>query len=1162
MRGRTESRGRGLLPVLFAMLLAFLAGFPRAGIAQIQTTTGITGTVTDSSGGAVIGAVVTVKDQTTGAKFDTKTNNSGVYSFPSLLPGLYTITATFTGFSTAVVTDRQILATQPATVDIVLQVGQAGQSITVSAQGAELLNTASQAVTGTITPELVKALPNIQGNFFDLLILAPGVVSQNANQFGFTGISQTADAFNYVQMTNTKVASGAFVGGNRDTGNNVSVDGSNVQSPRWQATTQLQSSDSVQELRVETANMSAEFGYGVAGVNVITKSGTNRYHGDVYEYLRNTALDATDFFSNLNGQSLPRYQQNMFGASVGGPVLKDKLLFFFNYEGLRVRQAANVQAPMVSDAYRGGDFSANEISTSQNPVAPIPIYNPYQYDPATGLRQPFPGNRIPLGDTTLCAPNPTCGDPATLAFLNKYVLHPNARRQDGSPILLANQSTYTNADQFTARADWLQSSKTMIYGRYTQTPYDAASGSFEPLGGLYNPHASYNGVVHWTQTFNANAVNHFFVGVTRSMWAYGRNLNAPDVSTEIGLKNASTLPGGPDFAGTPYDMDAGGQNISRTIGNSYQLQDDLSMVRGRHNLKVGVSLIDRRAYITSVGNDKGFFNFTGAYTAACPLGNATCEAARVAAGLPQGGNSFADYLLGASSQNSLNVNPAPYAGYQLYSGFYVQDSWRATSKLTVNAGLRYEHWTPWLVPRNTVSTFDSARNPAWVLQNPLDYLSASACYGACGKLNPNVPRAGYKTRKRDFAPRLGLAYRLTPSTVLRASFGIYFDGNELIAGSNAGAAPFSLTFSQPIIQAETPVPTYTVSTMFPNSAVPAGLPQPNTAVSYSAVWPDMQTPTVDQWSANVEQRVGKIWALDVSYTGNHTLHELQTVDLNAPALPQGDLATLQQRRPNPAWGGLTAQLPIGYGRYNAMLASFKNTNPWHGLTFLNNFQWTKNLVSSFWSRGDGNEDFRTPYMWEGDYTIFPPVRFVSGYSYHLPFGRGKAMGSSLNPVLSGLVSGWQVSGMTTFARGGGSPFYDYGPNTTGTGLPNMPNRTCNPNKVTGVRDHLQWINMNCFSPSAFGTYGDSPISAYSEPGINNWDLSIQKNTRVGFPKKDEGEIEFRFQMFNAFNHTQLGSGIPYIDNWGGGDIAIKQIYGQIYTTRPPRQIEVALKYTF
>ncbi len=487
--------------------------------AQVETSSSIGGTVTDSSGAVVAGAAVTVKNQDTGETRKAVTNGTGYYSFASLPPGTYTITVSMAGFKTVVVTDRVIQVAQPASVDVTLAVGTSAQTVNVSAAGAELISTTTSEISGTISPTLVESLPLNGHDMFDLAVLTPGTSPQYLTN---RQISFSQQSLNYVGAAGTFVTSGVFAGGNRDSGTNVSIDGSNVQSPVYQQTTQLQSTASIQEMRIETSNMNAEFGSGVSAVNVITKSGGNQFHGEAYEYLRNNHLDAADFFTNLAGLKLPNYQQNQFGSAVGGPIKKDKLFFFSNYEGLRVRQGSVgfTQTPPVS--IRGGDFSTLPTVNPDGSLGPpATIYNPYQYDPATGLRQPFPNNQIPLGPTNLCAPRPTCVDPVTLAYL-KYVLTPNTTI-NGIPMLAGVTKTMIDSDQGTARLDFNKGTNAHFYGRFTEERRPALAGGLQPLQGTNNASSSRNIVVHWTESISANSVNDFLVSYSRPKWILGRN---------------------------------------------------------------------------------------------------------------------------------------------------------------------------------------------------------------------------------------------------------------------------------------------------------------------------------------------------------------------------------------------------------------------------------------------------------------------------------------------------------------------------------------------------------------------------------------------------------------------------------------------------------------
>ena len=794
----TLTGGAFRLMLIFALLLCPF-GAPDRAKAQVVTVSGINGIVVDSTGAIVPGAAVNVRNQATGGTWNVVTNDRGAYSFPVLPPGTYTITVTHEGFETAVVSNRRIEVAEPAQVDFKLTLGNVSNKVTVSAEGNELLTTATAEISANITPALVTGLPLVRRNFLDLVTVAPGVIPQSVSQ-GLQ-ISNGSAQLNFVPVGNVFVQNNVFVAGARDTATNISVDGSNVQNTLFGEVLQFQSPATVEEMKVETANMSAEFGNGVAAINLITKSGTNAYHGELYEFLRNNKLDATPFFTNLVGRALPNFQQNQFGASLGGPIKRNKLLFFGNYEGMRIRQSVvSIETPPPLDL-RAGDFSNYHPPIAGQPgrFGPVPtIFNPYSFDARTGLRAPFPGNKIPLGATTLCSPRPSCVDPAALAFVQKFVVEPNTV-VDGIPRLVGNAKSTIDGDQFTLRSDWLRSQNSTLYGRYTRAPVDARSTGIQPLEGQITPYSSQNAVVHWTQTISPTMVNDVMLSYTRPYYYRGRNLAVNDVSSAVGLTNTGTVyNGGPAINGVGFDMNLSGNFVREATTDLYEFKEGLSIFRGRHSAKFGVEVNQRRLFYVSNLNDKGSFTFGNNFTRACPAGNTTCEAARSAAGFDQGGMAFADYLLGAVIGSALQLNPAKYRATLHYYGAYAQDSWRATSKLTVNYGLRYEYWSPWLLPRNNTVAFDfNTAQVKYALQNPLDYLDPAKCYGRCAPLNADVPHAGYKRGALNFSPRLGLGYLLTPNTTLRASGGIYYDGNfnvNQISDIQTGAPPFQLRY--------------------------------------------------------------------------------------------------------------------------------------------------------------------------------------------------------------------------------------------------------------------------------------------------------------------------------------------------------------------------------
>ncbi|MFN7925156.1 MAG: carboxypeptidase regulatory-like domain-containing protein [Bryobacteraceae bacterium] len=1129
--------------------LVFLA-YLGAVFAQVETTTSITGTVSDQMGAVFPGATVKLTNQNTGATREASSNAEGVYSFQSLQPGRYTIVVSARGFKTTTINDRVVETAQPAHVDIKLEVGSTSEQVTVSAAGAELINTASAEVTGSVTPELVQNIPLPRGNMFDLLQLTPGVMPQNVG----ANLSFASVSLNFVSAGNTFQASGAFIAGNRDSSSNVSVDGSNVQIPVYGQATQLQARASVQEVRVEAANMSAEFGNGVAAVNVITKSGSNDYHGELFEFFRNNHLDANSYLNNEAGRRLQPYTQNQFGGSIGGPVKRNKLLFFANYEGFRVVQRQQLFATVPDTNLRKGDFSQYQPPGPGGTFLPTPvIYNPYDADPTTGLRRPFPGNKIPIGATGACAPRPTCADPVTTTYLQKFVLEPN--------IVVNGITQYTNSvrttldqNQVTARGDYLMSDRNTVFARFTYNKQGSLAGGLQPLQGTNNPSASTNAVLHWTRVLGSSKVNDLGLSYVRPNWAYTRPLGLPDAPAQIGLPNTSSYTGGTQWSVAGFDLGNATQYIFNAYSNNIQVKDDFGWVRGRHSLKFGLDAVNKRFIYYNPSGDKGSFTMSRFYTQACPPGNTRCDQARAAAGLPTGGLEFADFLLGAYSSTLLIVRQIPYVGHQQYLGFYGQDSWRATNRLTINYGVRYEYWSPWTVPRNTTVSFNyQTGQPAFALQNPNDFLDPSKCFGACAPMTPGVPRQAYRIGTKNFSPRLGITYSLTPSTVLRAGAGIYYDGNINMNQFNdvqSGAAPFSLRY-EVVNDTSQARPARLVSGEYPGGLLGTA-PQPNAnpPASFRYAQPYYPIPAVYQWSFSVQQRLGSSWMAQGAYVGSHTIHQFQFIDSNAAALPQGDVASLplQQRRPYPQWGIIGTWAPLGWARYNSATVSIKSTQ-WHGLTLQSNFTLQKNISSSnVYASDHGNVNFRVPYIWAGPSSLSPYKWFIAALNYQTP---KVARAGMLKPV----INDWLLSG--TFTASQGVPIYAQAQDLTGTGLSGasslaQPNRICNPNDGSGIHTRLKWFNTGCFVNPAFGVWGNSAFGAVTEPGINNWNLSTMKRFPIPFVR--EGHVlEFKADFLNTWNHTQ----------WLSSDRNLTSAtYGRITAVRNPRQVQFALRYMF
>lgn len=1132
----------------------FCALFLLAGPAawgQVQTTTAITGTVKDRTGAVLPGVEVTIRNQETGVTRETVTNESGYYSFQALRPGTYTITASLTGFKTGVIRDREVLVAIPAQVNFVLEIGDLSEQVTVSAAGEELINKTTAELATTIDQNLVESLPIESRNFFDLLALAPNT---SPMYLSMGNMSFGQHALRRVNAAGSFEASGVFAAGERDSGSNVSIDGANTQIALYNHTVTIQSSSTIKELRLQTASANAEFGYGSNAVNVITKSGTNEFHGELFWQHRNDALDANGFFTNLAGRDLPEYKRNKFGGSFGGPLVRDRLHFFANYEGSRLREAVQGNALVPTAELRKGDFSNYRPLRPGGGLGPTPvIYNPYDFDSVTGLRRPFPNNKIP--DHLL--------DPAIQVLL-PFTPLPNTII-DEVPQFSGLMRTESDENQHTVRIDWARDTNNNIYGRYTFAERNARrTDLLPPLEGENTPSSTHSAVVNWSRILKPTMINDLSVSYTRPKWGIGRPIsNIPDISGQMGLKNTSPLGGSPGIrSNVDFRIADSELFVWDPTQNTYQVKDDFSFTRGVHSFKFGAHITERRLYFQNQSSDKGSLFFENTFSRACPLGNSACEAARAAAGLPLGGTPFADFLLGAADQTNLELRAATWHGHQRYYGFYFQDTWPIHSRWTLNLGLRYEKWQPWLLPRNNAATFDFSGDGSLVhaLLNPFDILDPATDYGRKGALRPGMTREGYTTSDLNFAPRVGFSFTLTPDTVIRAAGGIFYAGNintNQLSDIQGGAPPNTRTARQTISRAEQ-LPPILVREQFPlpqlgsvpgafaNPPVSARILLPKNGFSGVGEYP---SPAVYQWSLSVQHRLNPFWSLHLDYVGSHTIHNSQFVELNAAALPQGDLANVpfQQRRRLPGWGNIQSWVPWGWAKYNSATFGVRNRE-WNGLAFMANFTWAKNLTSSQSLIGSdrGNAHYQFFDIWQGRSSFTPTARFISGWSYKLPFGQGKAQ--ALSGLADTLLGGWILSGITEFSTGASATVTTS--DNGGTGVGNqLPDRVPDCKLDDAPRDRFDWFNRSCFVQPEFGRWGRSSQNEINQPGINNWNMTLGKSFRL----KESHQLEFRMEAFNIFNHTQWGSA-----NTNMASTA----FGRIGSTRPARQIQFALFYEF
>ncbi|MPY90246.1 MAG: hypothetical protein GEU99_20270 [Luteitalea sp.] len=1109
---------------------------------QVQTTTAIVGTVQDTTGAVLPGVTVTIVNQATAVNRHQVTNAAGDYSFQALRPGTYTIRAELEGFRPAVITDREALVAIPAEVDIILEVGDMSDEVTVSAAGAELLNTTTAELATTIDEQLVDNMPTESRNYFDVLALAPNTspqyLSTGSLTFGQHSLRRVSAAGSFE-------SSGVLAGGQRDSSSNVSIDGSDSSLAIYSQNVNILSSAMVKELRLQTASMSAEFGGGANAVNVITKSGGNAFQGEGFWEHRNDNLDAKNFFTNLAGEALPEYKRNKWGGSLGGPILPNALFFFANHEGSRLRQAVQSNARVPTAAERNGDFSDTVLPAPEGGTEPAPqLFNPLDFDPATGLRTPFANNRIP---PELIAPQ--------IQEIMEFTPLPNTVI-DGVPQFSGTSRTTIDEDQFSVRLDWHQSADTTMWGRYTYARRDAAQkGLLGPLTGEETPSRTRDVVANWSEVVTSTFINELSVSYARPEWGIGRVLDVPDVAALAGFQNTSSFPGSPSLGNQDFALGTSGANIWRPVQNTYQIKDDLTWTKGKHNFKTGFQVTERRLFFPKQGVDKGDVDFENVFTRACPQGNELCDDARQAAGLPVGGLSFADMLMGFPVNSLLILNEIIPNVHQTYWSGYVQDTWQLHDRLTLNLGLRWETWSPWRNVHHAVSAFDF--NPPgrllFALDNPLDAFDSATDFGRNAPLSGDIPEQGYDTPKANFGPRIGFSFRPMDNTVIRAGGGIFYAGNlntNQLVEISQGASPFTLRDDRTVNQGEQLPPT-DVRDLFPPPA-PTGIPQ---AFEDPPATPrvlgqrEYAPPTIYQWSLSAQHRVHPRWSVNVDYLGSHTIHNNQFVDLNAPELPQGDLADvpLEDRRPLPGWGRIGSWVPWGWSKYHS--ATFGVTNrQWHGLTLRSSLTWSKNLQSSISVIGSdqGNLDFRHFDLWAGRSNFVPTVRSITGWTYELPWGQGRTF--PLRGVMDRILGGWNVSGKAEFSDG--APVTVTTNDNTGSALDNqLADRLPGCDLTDAPEDRFEWFNTSCFAQPAFGTFGTGSTGLINAPGINNLDLRIGKV----FPVSATTRMEFLASFFNALNHTQLGNPVTNLQS---------PDFGRVNGARPARQINFELRLLF
>jgi Carboxypeptidase regulatory-like domain len=1125
-----------------------------------DVTASITGTVTDQSGAGVAGAIVSAKSVERGTTFTGTSSEEGLYRITQIPVGNYELRVEKTGFQTTLHPAFTLVLNQIARIDVQLKVGQVTQTVEVEGS-SPILKTEATLVDTIIDSKTNDALPLATRNYVELTLLSPGAVHPDPSSFN----------------NGDNVQSGArpFINGNREQANNFLLDGMDNNQVSDNLLGYTPAPDAIQEFNLISNNAPAEFGNFMGGiVSATLKSGTNSFHGDIWEYFRNDKLNANQWENKINPAAeiaRPALRWNMFGGTLGGPVIKNKLFFFVDYQGQRFDHPPTGSFISVfTDAEKQGNFSA-----LLNASTPIQLYNPCQGTSgqngtpcvAATTRTPFPGNIIP---SSMISP--------VAAALFASSLYPTTFSNNLTNNAIQLRGNAFNSDQGDAKVDYRPSDKDMISGRFTRAfQIDPSTNSQLLLGNGQATAPIWSAVGDWTRTIHPNLVNDVRFGWNHITLSTGTSWDS-SVGTfgeSIGIANSNPagIVGllGVDFGGgTPTSP---GNGTLTNIGNSmvtqdfdskvWQADDSLTWIRGRHTLKFGGQYMRDKitAFYSGNSGSLGGIVFGPNFTASAatkPLSNT--------------GEGMADFFLGLPTAFGRGLTGGHWVQTSNVVSFYGQDTWRVADRLTLTLGLRYELHTPWAEENNEQTNF----NPITGL---LEFADKD---GASRSLYSGVYGG------KALQPRIGFAWtpgRFNGRTVVRGAFTVssYLEGTgtNLRLPLNApfdGGSPGSPEFqTQYLLQ---PLPNSTASDGIIQPAN-TGITCPNFSCFSGTVfrlWDQNVQPAIDdQWNLTVQHQVGQKTTLQVGYVGQVAYHLMVPFYYGqAVAEPASSCSKPPCTSPSPFFANgdgpaLLSEISTVSGTqsngrmmYNALQAVLQRSES-KGLQYQVAYTFSKCMSNNTgyygtWS-GSRASSTASPY-WQNIYDpqaewapcYYDDTHNLTSYAvYELPFGKGKRFGANMNKALDTVVGGWTVSPILTLHTGFPLALYNNGNDQTGTKSRGLRPDCNGTNTVFGRRTAtaaqgggFQWFDPSNYTNAAgFGTCAPQ-LGGLRGPGLYNWDISLQKN----FQLTERFRLQFRSDFLNAFNRVNLAVPNTTVET---------NTTGVIQASQPARNVQFALK---
>lgn len=1035
--------GKHVMSTIF-LLLAFLFG---SATVMAQITGLVVGTVKDSSGAVVPGATVTLTNKATNVTQTTTSSETGDFRFPLVPVGTYNIVAELSGFQKAELTDLVVTLGQSTRAEIVMRVAGITEAVEVSGTIATV-QTESSAVQRIVEQEEVLNLPLNARNFIQLVALQPNAVPSPRTSF-------------FRNLGGYNVVAGMPVGATA-----VTIDGVNIRDVNDPRINIALNPDVIEEFQEAQSNYSAAQGQaGGAQINLVTKAGTNEFHGSLFEFLRNDKMDAKNFFATTK----PPFRQNQFGFSFGGPIIKNKTFIFGGYEGLRIVQKETFRYTVPTEAQRRGDFSADS-----------PIFDPLTYNATTGKRQAFKNNVIP----------PDRIAPESAKALELLYPHPNL------PGAVSNLVGYppnnSTNDQFSIRIDHKIGVHDSLFARYIYYNYRRQTGIFANMpnfGDNFNTPSQNFAIAH-VHTFGPNTINQFRLGYHRMTQVIEDFQIDVPINQQIGITGTSTR-----FLGNPT-ISISGLNRTAPIGNApnnrsdnaYYIYEDFSRLLGKHALAVGFNIAFDQVNGGVNPSARGSFNFTNRYTGQI--------------GSPATGSAVADFLLGYPSSSARGLGIGFRNFRQNRYGAYVNDDWKVANSLTLNLGLRYEYFQPGHELRNNLSSFNESTGQIIVAgQN-------------------GVPSGFREPYRKDFQPRVGFAYRILGSnkTVLRAGYGLFFMPLTMFPTPfmNLSNEPF---FTQQSFFGDAVNPTLTLKNAFPT-----GQGIPSTALN--SIQRDFRDPYMQQWNLTVERELMKNLNFEIAYLGNKGSRLRNALNINAPTAGPG---VLQSKRRWPAFAGITSYMSASKSSYQSLSMkaqkrfsgglSFVASYTWAKLLSTGGIQDPGDL---------GFAPVRNPYNLNAekgrDYFDIRH-RFSGSFVWALPIGKGRRVGGHWSGVLEQILGGWQTNGILMLQSGFPiTPVLGFDNSNTGN-FQDRPNVIGNPNN--GPRTVERWFDTSVFVLPPAYSYGNAGTNIITGPPDERIDFSLFKIFKIREGTSIQFRTEFfNFTNTPAFNNpgTTFGTG--------------------------------------